>query len=79
MTGQDDSKFGFGLASGAAAEAVARLGTRRARPLVGIHAHIGSQIFALESFDRPLAASAPFFRPTASKNSASAAASGSRM
>jgi diaminopimelate decarboxylase len=25
MTGQDDSKFGFGLASGAAAEAVARL------------------------------------------------------
>ncbi len=25
MTGQDDSKFGFGLASGAADEAVARL------------------------------------------------------
>ena len=63
MTGQDDSKFGFGLASGAAAEAVRRLlhpvsGVR----LVGLHAHIGSQIFALESFERALAALAPFFQ-----------------
>ncbi len=62
MTGQDDSKFGFGLASGAAAEAVERL----TRPgsgarLVGIHAHIGSQIFALESFDRELSVLGPFF------------------
>jgi diaminopimelate decarboxylase len=62
MTGQDDSKFGFGLASGAAAEAVSRLrhpgsGVR----LVGLHAHIGSQIFALESFAQALAVIAPFF------------------
>ena len=61
MTGQDDSKFGFGLASGAAAEAVRRLrhpssGVR----LVGVHAHIGSQIFALESYERALAALGPF-------------------
>ena len=53
MTGQDDSRFGFGLASGAAAEAVLRLRhpTSGAR-LVGVHAHIGSQSFALESFER---------------------------
>ena len=62
MTGQDDSKFGFGLASGAAAEAVRRLrhptsGVR----LVGVHAHIGSQIFVLESFERALALLVPFF------------------
>jgi diaminopimelate decarboxylase len=61
MTGQDDSKFGFGLASGAAAEAVRRLrhpssGVR----LVGMHAHIGSQIFALESYERALATLGPF-------------------
>jgi diaminopimelate decarboxylase len=62
MTGQDDSKFGFGLASGAAAEAVRRLRhpTSGAR-LVGVHAHIGSQIFALESFERALTLLVPFF------------------
>ena len=52
MTGQDDSKFGFGLASGDAAR-----GGGTAPPpdepgygLVGVHAHIGSQIFALEAY-----------------------------
>jgi diaminopimelate decarboxylase len=64
MTGQDDSKFGFGLASGAATEAVARL----SRPgsvvdLVGIHVHIGSQIFSLESFEKALSLLGPFFSP----------------
>jgi diaminopimelate decarboxylase len=64
MTGQDDSKFGFGLASGAAAAAVARL-RRAGSPveLVGLHAHIGSQVFALESFDKAAAALAEFFLP----------------
>ena len=62
MTGQDDSKFGFGLASGDAARAVQRLrhptaGVR----LVGVHAHIGSQIFSLEGFEQALAALGPFF------------------
>jgi len=55
MTGQEDSKFGFGIASGAAAEAVRRLrlpssGAR----VVGLHCHIGSQIFALDSFGQAL-------------------------
>src|SRR5262249_893666 len=64
MTGQDDSKFGFGLSSGAAAEAVARL-QRPGSPvaLVGLHAHIGSQIFALPSFEKDVDAPAGFFFP----------------
>ena len=64
MTGQDDSKFGFGLASGAASEAVARL-QRSGSPvsLVGIHAHIGSQIFALDAFERAVDVLARFFSP----------------
>ena len=64
MTGQDDSKFGFSLASGAAAEAVARL-RQAGTPveLVGVHAHIGSQIFALDSFEKAVAALAGFFSP----------------
>jgi len=52
-TGQDDSKFGFGLSTGQADAALAR--ARRLEDaglvrLVGVHAHIGSQIFLLESF-----------------------------
>ncbi len=64
MTGQDDSKFGFGLASGAATEAVARLrAPSSAVELVGIHAHIGSQVFSLDSFEKAVAVLADFFLP----------------
>jgi diaminopimelate decarboxylase len=49
-TGQADSKFGFGLADGIADIAVARAAASRSVELVGLHAHIGSQIFAAESF-----------------------------
>jgi diaminopimelate decarboxylase len=64
MTGQDDSKFGFGLRSGAAAEAVARLSSSGSVvDLVGLHAHIGSQIFSLESFEKAISILAPFFLP----------------
>ena len=68
MTGQDDSKFGFGLASGAAAAAVARL-RRPGSPLelIGVHAHIGSQVFALDSFEKAVAALAEFFLPLGSR------------
>jgi diaminopimelate decarboxylase len=62
-TGQDDSKFGFGLASGAAADAAGRVRASRAVELVGIHAHIGSQIFLLESFTAEVQALAGFFVP----------------
>jgi diaminopimelate decarboxylase len=61
-TGQDDSKFGFGLHSGSAAEAVARARASDAVELVGLHAHIGSQIYAIESFAREIDALAPFVR-----------------
>jgi diaminopimelate decarboxylase len=49
-TGQDDSKFGFGLASGAAEGALEELAGVAGVRVVGIHAHIGSQVFRAESF-----------------------------
>jgi diaminopimelate decarboxylase len=64
MTGQDDSKFGFGLAGGQAAAAVERLQSGQAGELVGIHAHIGSQIFLLHSFAKEVEALADFFNAT---------------
>jgi diaminopimelate decarboxylase len=51
QTGQEDSKFGFGLADGIALEAVKRALEVPDCELVGIHAHIGSQIFELAAFD----------------------------
>lgn len=60
MTGQVDSKFGFGLDSSAAAEAARRLRKIGGLRLVGVHAHIGSQIFRADSFAREVAALAPF-------------------
>lgn len=58
-TGVPDSKFGFGLASHAAQRAVARAQVSSAMSLVGIHAHIGSQVFDAESFRRAIEALAP--------------------
>ncbi|MCX6364868.1 MAG: diaminopimelate decarboxylase [Actinobacteria bacterium] len=52
QTGQQDSKFGFGLADGRAAEAVRRLHDAAHLELVGVHAHIGSQIFELDAYSR---------------------------
>jgi len=61
-TGVADSKFGFGLASGAAQAAVDRL-SGSALDLVGVHAHIGSQIFDAESFAKAVSVLAPFVVP----------------
>ncbi len=63
MTGQEDSKFGFSVASGAAAEAVARIERLPGIDLVGVHAHIGSQIFLLEAFHKEVEVLAEFFSP----------------
>jgi diaminopimelate decarboxylase len=63
MTGQVDSKFGFGLASGDAALAVARIAGSPAFDLVGVHAHIGSQIFLLHSFEKAIEVLADFVAP----------------
>ena len=50
QTGQVDSKFGFGLEDGSAARAIdAALDSPRL-DLVGLHCHIGSQIFEIEPF-----------------------------
>ncbi|MGH9279301.1 MAG: diaminopimelate decarboxylase [Acidimicrobiales bacterium] len=63
MTGQVDSKFGFGLASGEAGEAVGRALRSSSVELVGVHAHIGSQIFLARSFEKAVEAMADFVRP----------------
>jgi len=62
-TGQVDSKFGFGMSSGEAAEAVRRARSSPALELVGIHVHIGSQILQLSSFEQAVEAIAGFFKP----------------
>lgn len=53
-TGQDDSKFGFTVSSGAAARAIERAMSSPSMELRGIHAHIGSQVFRVESFAESL-------------------------
>ena len=50
QTGQLDSKFGFGLEDGLAARAIERVLASEKLELVGLHAHIGSQIFELEPY-----------------------------
>jgi diaminopimelate decarboxylase len=54
QTGQQDSKFGFGLADGMAGEAVRRIMLTDHLELVGVHAHIGSQIFDLTSYQEEI-------------------------
>lgn len=49
-TGQTDSKFGFDLAGGAALEAVKLAERLPQLQLLGLHSHIGSQIFEVEGF-----------------------------
>jgi diaminopimelate decarboxylase len=56
QTGQLDSKFGFGLEDGLAAKAVDQIRSSRHLRLVGLHAHIGSQIFELEPYVKTIEA-----------------------
>jgi diaminopimelate decarboxylase len=60
QTGQLDSKFGFGLADGLAERAVERVRSSRHLELVGLHAHIGSQIFELEPYVKAIEVIAEF-------------------
>jgi diaminopimelate decarboxylase len=49
-TGQEDTKFGFSVATGDARRAINRLNDIEGLALHGVHAHIGSQIFEVEGF-----------------------------
>jgi diaminopimelate decarboxylase len=51
-TGQNDSKFGFNVANEDAARAIARASRASSVELVGLHCHIGSNVFAAASFAR---------------------------
>lgn len=62
-TGQDDSKFGFTVATGLAAKAVERAQASPSVHLVGVHAHIGSQVFRVQSFASALEVLAEFTEP----------------
>ena len=50
-TAHEDQKFGFSLAGGDAAEAVRRVVAGTGLRLVGLHSHIGSQIFDAAGFE----------------------------
>jgi diaminopimelate decarboxylase len=56
QTGQLDSKFGFGLDDGLAAKAIEAVRAAPNLRLVGLHAHIGSQIFELEPYVKTIEA-----------------------
>jgi len=64
-TGGEDTKFGFSVASGAAAQAVAALELLPSVELVGVHAHIGSQVFDVSSFEQAAEVLGRFFAPLA--------------
>ena len=50
-TAHEDQKFGFSLASGAAGEAIRRVLGLPGLRLLGLHSHIGSQIFDTAGFE----------------------------
>jgi diaminopimelate decarboxylase len=53
-TGQLDSKFGFSIESGAARSAVEEALRHPRLELIGLHSHIGSQIFALGAYEKAM-------------------------
>lgn len=50
-TAHEDQKFGFSIASGAALEGIKRLAAAENVTLLGLHSHIGSQIFDTAGFE----------------------------
>ncbi|MEY8349723.1 diaminopimelate decarboxylase [Bacillus cereus] len=53
-TGQDDSKFGFGISTGQAMQAIQIALEKSNYNVLGIHSHIGSQIFETAGFVRAI-------------------------
>ena len=62
-TGQDDSKFGFNLGNGDALRAVDRARRSASVELVGVHCHIGSNVFEASSFAKAAEVMADFAVP----------------
>jgi len=62
-TGQDDSKFGFNLGNGDAMVAVDRARRAASMHLVGVHCHIGSNVFAASNFAKAAEVMANFAVP----------------
>ena len=62
-TGQEDSKFGFTVSSGVAEEAVQRARNSKHIELLGLHAHIGSQVFDVRPFAKAVGVLAEFAAP----------------
>ena len=62
-TGQDDSKFGFTVSSGAAASAIDRATESESVELIGVHCHIGSNVFRAESFGEAMRVMAGIANP----------------
>ena len=50
-TSHEDQKFGFSIAGGQALEAVRRITSAQGLQLLGLHSHIGSQIFVTDGFE----------------------------
>lgn len=61
-TGQTDSKFGFDIGNGTAYEAVKQASAQSNLTLLGVHSHIGSQIFETEGFELAVERVASFAR-----------------
>lgn len=61
-TGQTDSKFGFDIGNGSAFEAVKLAAAQSNLELLGLHSHIGSQIFEVEGFQMAVQRVAEFAR-----------------
>jgi diaminopimelate decarboxylase len=62
-TGQDDSKFGFNLGNGDAHRAVDRMRRSASVRLVGVHCHIGSNVFEASNFAKAAEVMAGFAIP----------------
>ena len=62
-TGQEDTKFGVSIASGAAAAMITRIAHTDGITLVGLHAHIGSQVFDVGSLAQAAQILGAFFAP----------------
>lgn len=67
QTGSVDSKFGLSLGSGSALEAVEKSAKNKHLGLLGIHAHIGSQIFNLSCYDKLIEIMLKFIKEAAEK------------